>query len=288
MASVADRLVQQLIKHRQRLTELEREKRSLSEKEKLKAVFEEQYERVREQTQQFRAASATLEERVRAAEEECKQACKRDEEEREKITNELRLSIEEIDKYSVEVTRREVNAQHENKSLKEQLEIYEKYYGTGQDKFNELIEKRDAEYAKIEAKRDAELLRKPHLENELAEEEKLLDEVQKERNELQEKVKIWDTRLAEMQAKLVDAKKTFEGVREELERRVRRVRVLEDESRAMVARAAKSQAERDKEQSKVLDLEQKISLQKEQLKSLLNVAAILEGGGAANDKSPAA
>ncbi|KEG14665.1 hypothetical protein DQ04_00351020 [Trypanosoma grayi] len=279
MVSVSERLVLQLVKMHQREAELEREKLTLHEKDELKARLQERLAQTQEQVRKVESIRTTLEGLNRAAEEGYEQARRDDEAEREKLSEKLRVTIDAVNNYSEEVVQLDAKAQQENKSLKEQLEIYAKYHATGQDKYQEIMKAREAEYAKIAAKRDAEVARQPQLESELEVESRGLEEARKEHAELQEQVNVWLDRMTEIQQRLLKAKGSFESSRDERERQVRRIRSLESDRQLMVSRAEKSKALRDNEHAKVLALESKVEEYKKHTEKLLAVVAMLDGAG---------
>ncbi|RNF05520.1 hypothetical protein TraAM80_04442 [Trypanosoma rangeli] len=279
MTPVSERLVLQLVKLRQRDEEVERERALLREREEHRVSLQERLARMQEQLQKVESVRSTLEELNRAEEQKYEQARKEDEKEREKLSESLRVAIDTVNAYSEEVMQLEAKSQHENTSLKEQLEIYAKYHSTGEDKYREIMQARETEYAKIESKRDADVARKPQLEKELAEEIEGLEAAHKEHAQLQEKVNGWLTYLEDIQKRLLKARGSFESAKSEKERQLRRIYALESDRQQMISRAEKSKAERDKEHAKVMLLEEKINTQKKQTEKLLAVAAMLEGGG---------
>ncbi|RNF25989.1 uncharacterized protein Tco025E_01776 [Trypanosoma conorhini] len=278
MTSVSERLVLQLVKLHQREEEVEGERALLREREQLKASLQERLAQMQEQLQKVESVRSTLEGLNQAEEQKYEQARKDDEKERERLSESLRVAIETVNAYSEEVLQLEAKSQHENTSLKEQLEIYVKYHSTGEGKYREIMQAREAEYAKIESKRDADAARKPELEKELAEERERLEVARTEHAELQDKVNGWLTHLSGIQERLLKARGSFESAKSEKERQLRRIYALESDRQHVMARAEKSKAERDKEHAKVMLLEEKINTQKKQTEKILAVVAMLLDG----------
>ncbi|KAF5226377.1 putative Myosin-like coiled-coil protein [Trypanosoma cruzi] len=283
MTSVSERLVLQLVKLHQREEEIERERALLREREDLKASLGKRLAQVQGQLQKVESVRATLEELNRAEEEKYHEARKEDEVERERLSESLRDAIDTVNAYSEEVMKMEAKANHENKSLKEQLEIYAKHLSSGEDKYDEIMKAREAEYAKIESKRDTEAARKPQLEKELEDETRELEAARKEHAGLQEKVNGCLTYLSDFQERLLKARETFESAKNEKERQMRKIRSLESDRQLMISRAEKSKGERDKEHAKVMLLEEKINALKKQTEKIWAVVAMLDGGDADNE-----
>ncbi|KAH9578086.1 Taxilin family [Trypanosoma melophagium] len=276
MSSVADRLVQQTLRRRQREAALAQEKETLREKEELRAQLQKRRDEARAQLQRVEAVRVSLNGLQRTAQEKYEEACRSDEEERANLSEKLRVAIDAVNAFSEEITQLEARARHENSSLKEQLEIYAKFHATGEDKYNEIMQAREAEYEKIAAKRDAAQERKPQLLREIEEETKELETAVKARAALQEEVDGWVNHLSEVQQRLLKARETFESAKDEKERQVRRIRSLESDRQLLISRVEKSKAERDKEHAKVEALEEKINACKKQTGKLLAVVALLD------------
>ncbi|EKF32679.1 hypothetical protein MOQ_003466 [Trypanosoma cruzi marinkellei] len=289
MTSVSERLVLQLVKLHQREEEIERERALLREKEDLKASLGKRLAQMQGQLQKVESVRATLEELNRAEEEKYNEARKEDERERERLSETLRDAIDTVNAYSEEVMKIEAKANHENKSLKEQLEIYANYLSSGEDKYDEIMKARKAEYAKIESKRDTKAALKPQLEKELEDETREFEAARKEHAELQEKVNGCLTYLSDYQERLLKARETFEVAKNEKERQMRKIRSLESDRQLMISRAEKSKGERDKEHAKVMLLEEKINALKKQTEKIWAVVAMLDGGdtdnGTRNEKN---
>ncbi|ORC85618.1 uncharacterized protein TM35_000342300 [Trypanosoma theileri] len=276
MSSLAERFVQQTLRRRQREAALARETAALREKEALRAALQSRREEAQAQLQRVEAVRVSLDELQRAAQSKYEEACRSDEEERAKLSEKLRIAIDAVNAYSEEITQLEAKARHENSSLKEQLEIYAKFHSTGEDKYHEIMQAREAEYDKIAAKRDAALERKPQLMQEIEEETKELEKAVKARAALQEEVDKWVNHLSEVQQRLLKARETFESAKDEKERQIRRIRSLESDRQLLVSRAEKSKLERDKEHAKVEALEEKINTCKKQTEKLLAVVSLLD------------
>ncbi|CBH15988.1 hypothetical protein, conserved [Trypanosoma brucei gambiense DAL972] len=287
MSSLAERLVQQLLKFHQRGAELEQEQKTLAEEEKCNQTLQERLKQMQEQVQKVREIRAVLNEHNRAAEEKYEQAIKDDEAKRALMSEELQATLSEVNSYAEEIAHMEAKAAQENKLLKEQLEIYTRFHLDGQDKYNEIMRSREQEYAKLEAKKEADAARKPQLLAELSEENERFLQTRKEEKELEVLMDGWVARVTELQERFLKARRFFESFKEEKERHVKRIRSLESEKTVLLARVERCRAERDKEQAKAKAFEEKVITQKKQIEKLSAVAHMLESGSLAESTDAA-
>nr|CCC93989.1 conserved hypothetical protein [Trypanosoma congolense IL3000] len=284
MSSLAERLVQQLLKFQQRKAELEREEKVLQEKEQQKASLEEQLKQLKEQVEEVHSIQVELEEQHHVAVEEFYKARTADEACRWDMEAEMHSLRDEAIAYGREALKMEDDAMRENQLLKRQLEIYEKYCAEGQKKYNEIMKSREEEYAKLEAKREANLALVSQLEKELEEENERLLQVRKECQEAQAAADSWMIRMTEIEEKLMNTRKFFEGFQKERERQLCRIRSLESERDSLTARMERSKQERDKERAKAVALEEKVGVYRKQIEKLVAMTRFFESGGMADNE----
>lgn len=276
MSALTERLVVQMLKLHQRELEVEVENTRLVAKQRQEADLRERLTALQEQAQKVEAVRQSLEKLNEEAEDRYKAAQKSDEEERGLLSQQLKEKIEEVNALSTEVSTYEAKVNNENRSLKEQLEIFEKHGATGEERYNELRQSRDVELEKIREKHTRDVARVPELQKQLDEETAELDVARKELDVLKGRLGVYLNRFAEIQTQLDKTREAYDSAKEDKERQMRTIRTLDSERQTAMSRAQKSRAERDRELEKVRVLEEKLAQLKAQAEQFTNIAKMLE------------
>ncbi|AIO02738.1 hypothetical protein LPMP_356090 [Leishmania panamensis] len=275
MSVLSERLVTQLLRIRNRELELETKQQELDSKLKQEEDLRRELEVEQEKLAKLRSVQETLEKLNDGSEAKYKAVKEDDELQRKQISEELKRRIAEVDEISRELIQREQDAMARKELLMKQQEIYEEHSGSGKEKFETLLAKREGDVEALTKKKMDNICRTSELQKQLETETEQLIAAKQVQDDLKAKVEEFLARFSVLQTQLKDAKKVYESASTDKDRTTRVLKALESDLAMARRRATTSRGERDKEVAKVTALREKMGALRNQITTIESVTKML-------------
>jgi chromosome segregation ATPase len=274
---VCERLIRQILLCHERDDELLGFQRTLAQHAAQQEMAKEKIEHALQRLRKVEGIRDALVATLSASRQGYARAVEEDEMERKKLSDELQVRIDEVNRFANETNESHAKVLHENATCKEQIKILQQHRDSGDEKFKEIADARERELRNLKERLEHETAREPLLRDELERLEEEVKEARSTHDGLREEVSRYVAQFEAVQKRLEEAKKRFDVAKAEKEKMSRKIAHADNERQQALTRATKIRNEHSVETAKLLSIEKQVATVEQQTKKLHELLNSLTG-----------